>query len=80
MIRVKLIDHSPSSNYVDFRVVPVSGPADYCCRPEGLLAMKEAIVLSQQLHDGDVEGYVGHYRWHRQALSGDACQQPEPSA
>ena len=74
MVRVKLIDHSPAFKYVDFRVVPLSDPADYRCCPEGLLAFKEALGLSQQLHDGDIEGYVGRYRWYRQASSSDQWQ------
>jgi hypothetical protein len=70
MIRAKLIDHNPDSKYVDFREVPLLDATDYRCHPEGLIAFEEAARLARQLHDGDIEGYVGRYRWYRQALSG----------
>ncbi|MFZ1936519.1 MAG: hypothetical protein WCB27_26325 [Thermoguttaceae bacterium] len=75
MIRVKLIDHRLGAKYVDFRAVPLVDPADYRCHPRDLLTFEDAVDLSRQLDCGDVEGYLRHYQWYRQALSRDEWEE-----
>ena len=71
MIRVALFDDKLGVKVVEFATIPLKREVDFRCDPEGLrLSFHLAQELASELQQGDVDGWVGGYRWHRLAGGG----------
>jgi hypothetical protein len=67
MIAVALFDRKPEVKYVFFERLPLASPDDFSCQPAECLDFADARRIADQLAEGRVSGFVGGYRWYRQA-------------
>ncbi len=65
MIRINLVDYTPSVKHVDFLVVPVADDKDFACVPDGILPLRDVLRLSHKLKAGCIFGKTGKYLWYR---------------
>jgi hypothetical protein len=69
MVCVKVDRGKDSTVFVDFRQFPLTDPRDFRSRPEGAVSFAEASVIAGELAAGAIQGWLGIYRWYRQACS-----------
>jgi hypothetical protein len=66
MIRVMLLNAMGERSYVAYDRVPVPSD-DRKCRPEETTPVGATLQITKELAQGHVSGWVGGYRWFRQA-------------
>ena len=63
MRRVRLVKDGSIVGHVEVYGVPLTGPGDYLCIPDGLLSDPDLQALAEALDRGEVVGQVGKYSW-----------------
>jgi hypothetical protein len=63
MRRVRLVADGSIVGHVEFHSLPLTGPGDYLCIPDGLLSGPDAQALADALDRGEVVGRLGEWGW-----------------
>jgi hypothetical protein len=63
MRRVRLIVDGSIVGHVEFYSLPLTGPGDYFCIPDGVLSDPDAQALAEALDRGEVVGRLGDWDW-----------------
>ena len=66
-----IFDRKPGVKYIEFDAAPLERDDQYRDFPPDCLDAAAARRIAQEMSDGLVSGYVGPYRWYRQA--GGCC-------
>jgi hypothetical protein len=70
MVWIALFDSKSSFlGYVQLHALPVSSPGDYRCMPHGILSFESAVVIGNDLYQGNISGWVEGRQWYRQATN-----------
>jgi hypothetical protein len=63
MRRVRLVADGSLVGHVEFYRLPLTGPGDYFCIPDGVLSDPDAQALAEALDRGEVVGQLGKCGW-----------------
>jgi hypothetical protein len=63
MRRVRLVTDGSIVGHVEVYRLPLTGPGDYFCIPDGVLSDPDAQALAEALDRGEVVGQLGNYGW-----------------
>jgi hypothetical protein len=63
MRRVRLITGGTIVGHIEFYSLPLSGPGEYLCVPQGVLSDLDAQAIAEALDRGEVVGQLGNCGW-----------------